>query len=285
MQNIPTAAPAAACTRMHDTLWDRASAIVERYVLSHVRAAGMTPEDIGLEVVEGEQPDRPGRPALRVTIGSGDVACFTWLDWNGTLSWGRPRIWLERRVQRQIARRRWMLAMVEGGMDPERAAPADRRVDPLLAGLAARGVPVLDVLATAGGASARYAISDGTGGFDRSLDWHPRRILTMPGLPAMDVHVDHDAIVVERMAFSRDVVFRRREDRAPAVRLGRHRLSHTAMFAMTGEPLGNLIASDLLHPAAMPVIDRMRIRTGGTPEALLLTDDDGDLRIHGGTDA
>jgi hypothetical protein len=68
------------------------------------------------------------------------------------------------------------------------------------------------------------------------------------------------------------------------VRLGRHRLPHTALFSLAGRPLCDLVDSPLLDRSAMPVIDRMRVRPNGSQEAVLRRTADGTLHaenVHG----
>ena len=265
--------------RLHDGLFDAALEIVDRHVLRHLAVAGMDAADVGLEIREGEQPDRPGRPALRVSMGAGDVLCGIWIDWNGTLSWGRPRTWLDRRVLRQIARRRWMVEMEAAAVDPAHA-PFDRRnVDPLLAVVIRDGLLSMDQLASGAGHAlhARYAVSDGSNGFRRAPDYHARTRVVVSDVPAMDIRVDHDRVFVERLALSEDVVLRHPEDEVPSVRLGRHRLPHTALFSLAGCPLSDLVDSPLLDRRAMPVIGRMRVRPNGAQEAVLACNPDGQL--------
>lgn len=277
MEQATTVLAAAASTCLQDALWNRAARVIDRHLLRHVAAAGMYPTDLEIDIVEGEHPDRPGQPALRIAMGAGDVRCSTWMDWNGTLSWGRPRTWLDRRVMREIARRRWMIAMEHGDAGPL-AAPFDQRsVDPMLTVLVETGRLSMDRLMSAGvrGLSVRYAVTDGSNGFRHRRDGTGRTQVVLPDVPPIDLHVDHDRVIVERMALSDDVVYRHREDESPVIRLGRCRLPHTALFSLAGRPLSALLDSPLISRHAMPVVERMRIRPSGEQEAVLRTGADG----------
>lgn len=279
MQDMSAVLAADACTRPQDGLWDTAMKVIDRHVLRHLEEAGMAPADAGIAIREGEQADRPGRPALQVTIGTEDVRSSTWIDWNGHLSWGRYRTWLDRRVLRQIARRRWILAMEKEGMDPLRA-PFDRRsVDPLLRVPVASGLLSMDVLIANGcrTLSSRCAIAGGSQAPRSTFEGDPCLRIALPEVPEMEIRIDYDRVLVERLALSTDVVFRRPEDGAPTVRLGKHRLPHTALFSLAGRPLRELVDSPMLHPEAMPVIDRMRVRRNGGQEAVLRCGSDGAL--------
>jgi len=282
MKDMSAVLAAGGGARPQDGLWEKALRIVGRHAMRHVEDARMTAADIGLDIREGEQPDRPGRPALRISVGTGDTSCSTWIDWTGTLSWGRPRTWLDRRVLRQIARRRWIMAMEEAGIDPSSAPIGCRRVDPLLSTTIGAGVLSMDALVGDAGhaLSARYAVTDGTNGFARSPDYHPRVRVVLHGTAAMDLRVDHDRVFAERLALSPDVVVRRVEDEAPVVRLGRNRLPHTALFSLAGHPLSDLVDSPLLDRRVMPVIDRMRVRPNGAQEAVLRCTADGSLETE-----
>jgi len=169
--------------------------------------------------------------------------------------------------------------MEAAAVDPAHA-PFDRRnVDPLLAVVIRDGLLSMDQLASGTGhvLHARYAVSDGSNGFRRAPDYHARTRVVVSDVPAMDIRVDHDRVFVERLALSEDVVLRHPEDEVPSVRLGRHRLPHTALFSLAGCPLSDLVDSPLLDRRAMPVIGRMRVRPNDAQEAVLACNPDGQL--------
>jgi len=254
-----------------DGVWTRAAAVIDRHVIRHLAKAGLEPTQIDLTIVEEEQIDRPGRPALRVSMGTGDTWCSTFVDWNGVLSWGRPRAWLDRNVLREIARRRWIMAMSDRGLSPDTASFADRAVHPLLHGIVGRRMLTMDMLVArhGPGRSVRYALGGAAARFGRRRSWRPHVETDIPDMPVADVTVDHDRVDVSRMVLSRDVQFHGGDDVEPTVRLGRHRLPDTTLLALSGRPLSDLIDSPILSDDAMPIVERMRTRRNGSQEAVL----------------
>jgi hypothetical protein len=279
MRSTPVADAVDASVRRDD--WACALRVLDDQVGLHLERAGMSAEDIGLRVTVAEDPERPGHPALRVTTGDGDGYTVDYLDWRGRPAWGRPRRRIGRDATRAIARRRWILAMEKEGATPEDVPLHERSVDPLLARWISDGRLTLDALAPSGRRppGGRYRIG--------SMPWmrssHVGRIalgVEVPGLPAMDVHVDHGEVRLYAMSLSRDVTLVQRPDQRPGVLLGRHRLPASALASLPGRPLRDLVDSPHLDPDAMPVVGSVLARANGAAGIRLRSRDDGMLVLH-----
>lgn len=265
-----------------DRTWDRARRTFDRHVAAHLHAAGMTAADIHLTVREMEHPQRPGHPALRLEMAHENAGTIVYLDWRGNLSWKRSRRWLDVRIMDAIARRRWILAMQREGLDAAGAPFEVRRVHPLLDMWASMGHIDMDTLLKEGAsATGRYHITPSEQRGRSSHGWHDHIHAVMPGMPEMDIHVDHDRVRLYRLALSSDIVLENLPDDVPKVRLKGYAMPVTVMTALSGQRLDRLVASPLISPNAMPVIDRVRMRASSTIEAVLRRTMDGELDMAG----
>lgn len=264
-----------------DEIWNDARRVIERHVCSHLSDAGIGPREIGLKIEETEHPERRGHPSLRLAMGGHDAHAIVHLDWHGALSWRRPRRWLSYETRRAIARRRWMLAMVDRGVDHQRASLQERCVNPLLRPWTSSGMLSMEGLATSGiVAGGRYHVIPHEHVGRSSHRGREYRRIIVPDVPEMDVHVDYDRVHLVRMRLSRDVTYEHRDADPPLVRIRRHGIPQTLMTALAGQPLRRLVDFPMLDRDDMPVIDRLRTGRDASIEAILRSDGEGRIETR-----